>query len=563
MRRRVVSLSSRALGSVAAALALGTALFAAPAQADQLPTPGQLVPGQQTTDIRLLAINGFGGTLAPPTGPDATVTRSDGIAVPAGGAAYLSAYLDQLRATTPNSLLFSVGDNIGSTPLESSLFHDEPTIEFLNSLDIATSAIGNHELDDGFTELVRLKNGGCHPVDGCQFGESFNGARFPIVASNMVFDSGRPATMPFTVNFAGTTPVGAIAITPTDTPSRVTPDGVAGLTFSDEVEAINRTADLLDFLGVKSIVLLLHEGLDEDGCDAPGPVQDIAGAASPKVDIIFTGRSTGQYDCVIADPDGSPRSVLQSNSRGRGISVADVTVDVGTGEILRERVATFNQVVTRDIAPNPMAAALVTRAVDLSAETAQRPLGEVGEAIRRDRDATGQSTLGNMVADSQLAATATSGAQVSLMNPGGLRADLEKGPVNYAQAHTVLPFRNQLRTLTLTGARLKAVLEQQFRTGDEDVILSPSANLSYDVSASAPIGQRVRNLRIAGAEVLPDATVRVTVNRFLAEGGDGFANLTLGTDVVGGPVDIAAFAEYLATVTPVSAPPHNRIGAVD
>ncbi len=560
--RRTPTLSLTALSFIALSLTAALTLISVPTATTAKAAPPAAVTGQQTADIRLLAINSLGGTLAPPEGPNSTVTRVDGDTVPAGGAAYLSAYLEQLRATAPNSLLFSVGDNIGSTPIESSLFHDEPTIEFLNTLDIATSAIGNHELDAGFTELLRLKHGGCHPVDGCQFNEHFEGAQFPIVASNLVLDNGLPATLPFTVNFAGPTPVGTIAITPTDTPSRVTPDGVLGLRFNDELTEINRTADLLDFLGVKAIVLLLHEGIPEDGCEAPGQVHDIAAAASPKVDVIFTGQSSGQYDCVIPDPSGNPRSVLQSNSRGRGISVADVTVDLDTGEVLRDRVATFNQVVTREITPQPAAAALVSRAQELSAGTAHRPIGEVAETIDRKRDPVGESALGNLVADAQLAATTSSGAEVALTNPGGLRADLDKGPVNYSLAHDVQPFRNQLHTLTLTGAQLKAVLEQQFRS-NKDIVLSPSANLSYDVSRAPSDGQRIRNLRIAGSEVEPDALVRVTVNRFLAEGGDGFTEFSNGVDRVGGPTDLAAFADHLEAMSPVSAPTRNRIGSVD
>lgn len=552
MRRRILAMGLTLATALATTMTAVTAAQAA---------PGPQAPIQQTADIRLLAINSFGGTLAPPEGPNSTVTRSDGTTVPAGGAAYLAAYLQQLRATTANSLLYTVGDNIGSTPIESSLFHDEPTINLLNSLDIAASAIGNHELDAGFTELLRLQRGGCHPVSGCQFDESFGGATFPMVASNMVFDNGHPATLPFSVSFAGPVPVGTIAITPKDTPSRVTPDGVAGLKFNDELAEINRTADLLDFLGVKTIVLLLHDGIPSDGCSAPSRVQELASTASPKVDIIFTGQSNGQFDCVIADPAGSPRSVLQSNSRGRGVSVADVTVDLATGDVLRDRVATFNQVVARDISPDPTAAALVARAQSLSAETARRPIGDVAEVIDRQTGPTGESALGNLVADAQLAATVASGAQIALTNPGGLRADLAKGPVNCAQAHDVQPFRNQLRTLTLTGAQLKNVLEQQFRS-DGDNVLAPSANLTYDVSASAPAGQKVLNLRISNQPLAPEALVRVTVNSFLAEGGDKFTEFTLGVDRVGGPTDSAALSDYLATVSPVPAPARNRITAV-
>ena len=564
MRRLIDPPVSRRADWLASRLSFAAALAVAILLTTALTTPGaaQAAPlttaSQNTADIRLLAINSFSGTLTPPDGPKSTVKRTDGTTAPAGGAAYLSAYLEQLRSTSPHSLLFTVGDNVGSTPIESALFHDEPTIEYLNTLDIATSAIGNHELDAGYTELLRLKNGGCHPVDGCQFSERFDGAQFPIVASNMVLDDGRPATLPFTVNFAGGVPVGTIAITPTDTPSRVTPDGVAGLQFNDELAEITRTADLLDFLGVKAIVLLVHEGIPEGGCEAAGRVREIASAASPKVDVIFTGQSSGQYDCVIADPDGDPRSVLQSNSRGRGVSVADVTVDLDTGEVLRDRVATFNQVVTREIRPQPTAATLVSRAQERSADTAQRPIGEVGEKIDRQKAPSGESALGNLVADAQLAATISSGAQIALMNPGGLRADLQEGPINYAQAHEAQPFRNQLHTMTLTGAQLKAALEQQFRA-DGETILAPSANLSYEVATKAPVGQKIQNLRIADVSVEPGSPVRVTVNSFLAEGGDKFTEFTHGVDQVGGPVDLEALTDYLAAASPVAAPRQDRI----
>lgn len=529
----------------------------------------------------MLAINGFGGNLAPPPAETSTVELSDGSRMETGGAAYLSSYLDQLRGAAPASQLYSVGDNTGSTPLESALFHDEPTMDFLDSQGLTASGIGNHDLDNGFAELRRLQLGGCHPVDGCRFSPEYAGASFPMIGSNLNLPDGLPATLPFGVSFVGSIPVGTIAITPRDLATRVTPAGVEDLTVADPLETVNRTADLLEFLGVHTIVLLLNEDLDvpEDssqGCaQAFGPAREIVDKASPAVDVIFTGGSNTSFTCNITDPGNRPRAVVQARQDGTGVSVADVTIDKATGDVLRDRVSSFNQLVSHDITPDPGAQKLVDRALDMSAETAKRPVGTVAASLTRTAGGSGESTMGDVVADAQLAATRDAGAQIALTNPGGIRGDLDPGMVTYADLHTVQPFHNRLRTITLTGDQLTEVLEQQFpdpTTGGPDgtdgnssngaptpTMLQPSAGLTYTIDASAPGGSKVRDVRVDGAPVGPADSVRVTVNAFLAEGGDGFTALTRGTDQTVGINDLDALVDYVAAESPVPAPKRDRI----
>ncbi|RZL78386.1 MAG: bifunctional metallophosphatase/5'-nucleotidase [Rhodococcus sp. (in: high G+C Gram-positive bacteria)] len=526
-----------------------------------------------TVSVRLLAFNDLHGSLEPPPGVRSQVKHADGSLVPAGGAAYLAAYVDQLRGQATHSLLYSVGDNWGSSALESAMFHDEPTVQLLNRMGVDASAIGNHELDEGYTEFRRMQTGGCHPVDGCRFGDTFEGARFPLLAANMEFENGAPATLPFTVNYVEGIPVGVIATMPADTARMVTPEGVGGLRFTDELAAVDRTADLLDFFGVRAIALLMHKGAEPVADNGPnscevtsGPARDLALRASPKVDVIFTADSHQQYNCSFPDPMGNPRVMMQGASHGRIISVVDVSIDRTTRDILRDRASSFNQVVTHDIPSNPDVQAL--------ADSAARQASEVGEArvasltgdLTRDETGSGESTLGNVVADAQLAAGSGHGAQVALTNPGGLREDLLRGNVTYGQAYAAQPFGNTLEVLTVTGATLKTALEQQYQPrGDGTIterILAPSSSLTYTMNRSAIVGDRISDLRVNGDTVTPDGTYRVAVNKFLADGGDGFEAFRTRSEAVHAGCDLDAFTAYLGAKSPVTPPNTDRIAVL-
>jgi 5'-nucleotidase len=555
----------------AATVAVGVAV-AAPATA----APGHTA-APNTTTVRLIGLNDFHGNLEPPTGSSGRVVLTDGTTVDAGGAAFLATHVRQLRAEQRNSLVLSGGDNIGASPLASALFHDEPTIEFLNSIGTSASAVGNHELDEGYKELLRIQFGGCHPVDGCQFHNPYTGADFPFLASNITFtNSGLPATLPFTIKSVGGVKIGIIGATLKDLPTIVSPDGIQGLSFGDEAAAINRSSTLLQRLGVKAQVVVIHQGDSTVGANGPndcnlaanGALSAINAGVSANVDAIISGHTHTQYNCQLPDPKGQLRTVIQSLSFGRLLSVLDLKINTKSGDVQRDVSTARNEIVTRTVTPDPAVQAIVTEAVTKSAPIANRQVGTITANIVRAAAPSGESPLGNLIADSQLAATTSAGAQIALMNPGGVRTDLTflsspagegDGVVTYGEAFAVQPFSNILQTLTYTGAQIDAVLEQQWLANGPTRILQPSATLHYTQTLANPIGDRISNITINGVAVDPAASYRVTVNNFLAAGGDSFTTLTVGTDVTGGPIDLDAFTAYLTSNSPVSPPATDRI----
>lgn len=560
----------RRTATVAAATLALAGVAAAPATAAPATAP-------PATTVRLIGLNDFHGNLEPPAGSSGRVVLSDGSLVTAGGAAYLATYVRQLRAEQPSSLVLSGGDNIGASPLASALFHDEPTVEFLNSIGTSASAVGNHELDEGYAELNRIEDGGCHPVDGCQFHDPYPGADFPFLASNITFESsGLPATLPFTVKTVNGMPIGIIGATLEDLPTIVSAEGIRGLAFGDEATAINKASATLQKLGVKAQVVVIHQGDSTVGANGPNDCNLAAGGAlsainagvSPNVDVIISGHTHTQYNCQLPDPAGHLRTVIQSLSFGRLLSVIDLSINTRSRDVIRSRSSAENVVVTRTVTPDPAVQAIVSEAVTKSAPIANRQVGTITADIVRAAAPSGESPLGNLIADSQLAETQSAGAQIALMNPGGVRTDLTypsssagegDGVVTYGETFAVQPFSNILQTLTYTGAQIDAVLEQQWLANGPTRILQPSATLHYTQTLSAPIGDRVSNITINGVAVDPAASYRVTVNNFLAGGGDSFTVLTQGTNVTGGPIDLDAFTAYLTAHSPVAPPATNRI----
>ncbi|MEC3975589.1 bifunctional metallophosphatase/5'-nucleotidase [Amycolatopsis sp. H20-H5] len=552
--------------AVIAAAALATvAMTATSASAAHRPDP--------TTDVRLIAFNDLHGNLEPPSGSSGRVTLSNGTTVDAGGAAYLATHVKQLQSQARNSLVLSSGDNIGASPVISALFHDEPTIDFLNQIGVKASVVGNHEFDEGYKELQRMQFGGCHPTDGCQFQKSFSGANFPFLGSNVYFTNGLPALLPFSIQFSGGVPIGIIGATLKDLPSVVTPEAIKGLKFGDEVEAINRTSNILNFLGIKSQVVLMHQGdnTEVEGPDdcklRPGPAAVIAAKVTPNVDAIFTGHSHQQYNCVINDPAGQPRPVIQGASFGRLLSVVDLKIDRKTRDVVRSATVAHNEIVTRDVTPDPAAQKLVDEAKTKAGPIANKKVGTITADLNAAGVASGESALGDVITDAQLEGTQANGAQIAITNPGGIRADLTykssangegDGVVTYGEAFTVQPFANIMQTITLTAANLKNVLEQQFSASGTK-ILQISKALHYSYSAAAAIGSKVSNITFNGTPVDPAATFRVSVNNFLAAGGDGFAEFTKGTNLAGGPVDLDALLAYLGAHPGVAPPPADRI----
>lgn len=559
MRRRTIV-------AILAMLTLAFAVTPAGAGVGNGKRPGHLV------DIQILALNDFHGNLV----SGGTLTLADETRVPAGGAAYVASLVRAKETENPNTVFVSAGDLIGASPLVSALFHDEPTIEAMNLMGLDANAVGNHEFDEGREELLRMQTGGCHPVDGCLDGDGFGGAEFPFLAANVVDEATGDTLFPpyEIVRFEKGVRVAFIGMTLEGTPTIVTPSGVAGLDFRDEADTVNALVDRLK-PQADIVVVLLHEGgvpgpgSGFDGCNGiSGPVVDIVERTSDEVDLFITGHTHQSYICEIDD-----RPVTSTNAFGRLLTDIDLTYDVASKEIVSTTIDNV-PVLQEDIVPAADVDALVDRYVTLAAPLENRVIGSITESLTRTTNAAGESALGDVIADSQLEATDDPGfgeAVVAFMNPGGIRADLtfdsptgSAGEVTYGEIFTVQPFGNSLVTMTLTGAQIDTLLEQQWLEQPFPRILQVSEGFSYTWSAGAPDGSKVDigSITINGTPVNPTGTYRVTVNSFLADGGDNFTVLLEGTDRLGGAQDLDAVEAYFAAHSPVSPGPQDRITVV-
>ncbi len=535
-------------------------------------------PGRRprTVDVQILSFNDYHGWLEPPTGGDATLGPVlDPAGNLVGGGAYLATTLNNLRAGRANSLTVTAGDLIGGTPFLSGLFHDEPAVESLEAMHLDVSGVGNHEFDEGLTELLRMQKGGCHPMDGCYFPDApYDGADFPWLAANVFYGSSKRTVLPPTwVKKVNGVKVGFIGMTLEDTPVLVAQKGIQGLQFRDEVASANQAVRKLKNDDVKAIVVLLHEGGLQAGrfdqCNGiSGPIVDIAENLDPEIDLVVTGHTHQPYVCNIPDPKGQARWVTSASSFGRVVTETNLVIDRRTGDVQRDQVTSTNHLVLRTVAPDPAQQAILAKWQAEAAPIANRVIGQATAAITRSPGRNTESSLANLIADAQLAATsaaADGGAQIALMNPGGVRADLDAGDATYGELFTIQPFGNLLVTMDLTGQQLHDVLEQQAvlgRAGGRDIlILGVSRGLQFQYLAGNAFGDRVPigTITLNGTPISPTATYRVTVNNFLADGGDAFTVFTQGTNRLGGGDDLAAFVSYIAANSPVSPPPTDRI----
>jgi 5'-nucleotidase len=589
-RRRTYALLASAAG-LATVAALASAL---PADAHSGSGHGHQHPGRYQ-DVQLLSFNDLHGNLEPPSGSSGRVTetQADGTTktIDAGGVEYLATHLRQARKGHPYSVTAAGGDMVGASPLVSGLFHDEPTIEALNKLDLDVTTVGNHEFDEGAKELGRLQNGGCHPTDGCYTGKKFKGADFPYLAANVLDEkTDKPILKPYWVWQKKDVKIGFIGVTLEGTPGIVSADGVKGLAFKDEVETINKYAKVLQHQGVQSIVALVHEGGFPSSssynydCDSPGagdgisgPIVDIARNVTPAVDALVTGHTHTAYVCTIDDPAGHPRMVTSAASFGRLYTDTTLTYDRRTGDIARTAVQSANHVVTRDVAKAPDMTELIGRWNTLAAPIGNRAIGY----ISADVNSTGtESPMGDLIADAQFAygKELDPETDLALMNPGGVRAGLTyaakgsegDGVVTYAEGFTVQPFANTVNLQDFTGAQLVQVLKEQVSGANAAApkILQPSEGLTYTLDLTKTGADRVvaDSVKLNGTAVDPAATYRVATNSFLAGGGDGFTTLGQGTGDLVGTDDLSALAEYLtahsSATSPLAPPAANRITIV-
>ena len=577
----------------AAALAIGgCASTHAPA-----PRRAQAQQAAAPVELTLIAINDFHGNLEPPR-RSVTVPAEGAqpeVKVPAGGAAYLASAVNAIRARSPNHLVVSAGDLIGASPLVSSLFLDEPTIEAMNLIDLDFNAVGNHEFDRGRAELLRLARGGCEKHtrrEPCALNSTFVGAAFGFLAANVITERQETLFPSHAIRSFGTggarVDVAVIGMTLAETPSLVTPAGVAGLSFRDEADTVNALVPRLKAQGADMIVVLIHQGLDTESsydsksCDGlSGDLMPVLRRLSPEVDVVVSGHTHQAYICDFAQVDPQrPFLVTSGGSYGTLVTEIRVTVDPRHGVTARSadnhivqsqafsgsggavelstRVARFG--------PDPRVAALVERYRAAAEPLAARVVGSLAASALRERGPSGESVLGNLIADAQLAATRSSGAEIAFMNPGGLRADLvpaADGSVSFGAIYAVQPFGNTMIVKSFTGRQVKAILEQQWASGSNTAerpnILLTSAGFTYAYDLSRPPGQRLLEVRLDGGPLADDRVYRVAMSNFLASGGDNFTMFQEGADQVGGPQDIDVLEAYLAANPRLAPPPTNRI----
>ena len=326
---------------------LAVVLGAGPADAKPKPPKPPVIMDGSQVEVQILALNDFHGNLLPPGGSGGRVG-----ATLAGGAAYLATHIENLEATNANTMVVSAGDLIGASPIQSALFHDEPTIEAMNEIGLDLNAVGNHEFDEGATELLRMANGGCHPTDGCQDGTPFGGADFDFLAANVVNTAtGETLFAPYAIrNFNGAK-VAFIGMTLEGTPLIVSAAGIQGLEFRDEADTVNALVPELREQGVEAIVVLVHEGgsptaLNINGCaGVTGPIVDVVNRLDPEVDLVVSGHTHQPYNCVF---NGIPTT--SAYSFGRLVTDIDMRVDRATKDVTRLTIN--NRVVTRDVPQN-------------------------------------------------------------------------------------------------------------------------------------------------------------------------------------------------------------------
>ncbi|HEX8062821.1 MAG TPA: bifunctional metallophosphatase/5'-nucleotidase [Allosphingosinicella sp.] len=543
-------------------------------------------------EVKLIAFNDFHGNLEPPKQSIDAPRREEGSTrVPAGGAAWLASAIAQLRSANPNNAVISAGDMIGASPLVSAVFLDEPTIHAMNLIKVDFNAVGNHEFDKGREELLRMQKGGCAKLTGRQpcAVEPFPGARFNFLAANVRTEDGSTLFPAYGLRSFGAgrgrVRVGFIGLTLKETPTLVTPSGVAGLTFADEAETINALVPKLRSEGADAIVVLIHQGLstkvgynDKDCGGIDGDLLPILAKLDPAIDLVVSGHTHNAYVCDYGRIDPArPFLVTSAGKYGTMITDIGLTVDPAAGKVTAKRAdnlivqsEAYGNVALTDryprYQPDPAVAALVKRYADKAGPLANRVVGRVTGPALRARSPAREMVLGDIVADAQLAATRASGARIAFTNEYGIRADLQPAPdgnVTYGQLFAIQPFGNTLAVKSLTGRQIRALLEQQFDSGSNTVaspnMLLPSANLRYAYDLSKPAGQRILDLTVDGRPIDDNAVYRVAMNSFLATGGDNFTLFKEGTDPAGGPLDLDALEAWIASSTPLTPPAPDRI----
>lgn len=493
-----------------------------------------------TTEITIFSINDFHGNLqsdkpVPYLAPtEGGASNGKAATKPAGGYAYLASILKERRKLAPASILVGAGDLIGASPIGSSILKDEPVIEGMNQIGLDVTSVGNHEFDGGRQDLQRKINGDC-PAKGCEF-PGFKGAKFDYIAANVIDKaSAQPWLKPYVIRQVGDIKVAFIGAVTSDTPNLVSAEGIKTLQFDEEATAINRYIPEIKAQGISVIVVLIHEGANYAGaandpsyrCEGlKGPIIDITRRLDKAVTMVVSGHSHQGYTCKI---DG--RLVVQARSYGAYLTETKLTINRSNNQVVSAN-ATNYLVDQGALVADPIAQQLVDKVATLTSEIRQRVVTKLAAPLTRSSGSHGfDSALGNVISDAQLQFGLRFGpADVSFMNAGGIRSDLpsvtdsKEVDVTFGDIYAVQPFGNELVSMSLTGEQIIALLQQQWagRDADDPKKLFVSNGFSYRWNPASDISQRIQDLRVHGQPIQPTRSYKVIVNKFLADGGDGF-----------------------------------------
>ena len=542
------------------------------------PTAGSAPPASSPFEVQILAINDFHGNLDPPKFTIAATTPDGShVEVPAGGAAHLATAAKTLRQGHPYTITVSAGDIIGASPIISALYLDEPSIDAMNMAGIALNSVGNHEFDKGTRELLRMQRGGCEKFttrQPCAL-EPFAGAKFSFLAANVHNADGATLFPATSIKQFGPIKIGFIGMTLKETGSIVTPAGVAGVSFADEADTANALVPQLKAQGADAIVILLHQGgqttggYNDKSCpNLTGDILPILSRLDPAIDLVISGHTHRSYICAL--PRSGAHPLLLTSAGSYGTLITDIRLSfspdrhlVGEradniiiqGEPYSTGLGTVPVVQSFPVFPaDPEVAALVSRYAAAAAPQANRIVGKLSGAVNRTMNPDRENSAGDFLSDAMLFGGRKAGAQIAFTNQGGVRADLipaANGDVTYGQIFAVQPFGNDLVVLTLTGAQLKALLEQEFeggkKTPDKPTMLLPSAGFAYSYDPRRGSGERIVEMRLNGKTIDPGASYRIAIGSFLVTGGDDFAVFKQGTDVTDVGIDLDGTEAYLRT----------------
>ncbi|WP_263409083.1 bifunctional metallophosphatase/5'-nucleotidase [Terriglobus tenax] len=510
---------------------------------------------QKPVSIQILAVNDFHGAVDISTGSEGMLNGT-----PAGGAEYLATHLKNARRENPNSIFVSAGDVFGGSPLLSALFDEKPTIEAMNAMHLDLTALGNHELDHGPKEFLRKAGS----------------ARFHYLGANVLTSSGKTLLFPTAIRTIGGVKIGFIGESTTQTPAMLMPASVKGLTFTEEAAAGNTAAASLERQGVHAIVLLIHEGgfqhpasgpQEPNSCDHySGDLSPLLDQLTPAIKVVLSGHTHVAYNCTL-----NGRIVTNSGHAGRALTRIQLSIDPKTDRVLTA--SAHNEITTRDVPKDPVQTTILSKYRPLAEKKIAHVEGSLSGDFTKQENAAGESSMGDLIADAQLAATrapANGGAQIAFMNPGGIRADLLTAPqgsitqVTYGTLYTVQPFGNRLTVFTLSGDQIRRLLEQQFPEKGKH-ILQVSSSLTYQYRLDAPQGEHIvpGSLKLNGNPIQPTDKLRIEASDFMASGAEGLTVFKEATDRVNGPLDLEALIAYLHTHTPLSPRPVNRIERLD